>query len=130
MISRNNIKTTYDNFDMNDVKTGDPHSDIIECALRNDFDGVDNALQANTENINTQDFITEITALMAASGSGLHAMVDHLLSKPGINLDLRDSFGKDALDHARLFPKIVEKIMIARTPGRKWKEPKIGPAPS
>lgn len=129
MNSNNKLKATYEDFDTVDLKTGDPHSDIVECALRNDFDGVDKALQINPGNINTQKINTGITALMAASGSGLHAMVDYLLSKPGINLDLRDRFEKDALDHARLFPNIVAKIMTARTPGRKWKEPNIGPVP-
>ncbi len=129
MISSSKLKTIYEYFNKDDVKTGDPNSDIVECALRNDFDGVDKALQSNPGNINTQKMTTGITALMAASGSGLHGMVDHLLLKPGIDLDLRDGFGKDALDHARLFPNIVKKIMIARTPGRKWKEPNIGPVP-
>ncbi len=111
------------------LNTDDPDYDIIESALNNDFAGIDAALQSDVNVINFQRVETGITALMAASSRGLHSMVDYLLSKPSIALDIRDKFGNDALDHARFFPNIVGQIMNARTPGRKWKEPRLGLVP-
>lgn len=109
------------------MRIGNSHFDIVECALRNDFAGVDRALEGQPEMINAQRKSSGITALMAASGRRLERMVDHLLAKPGIDLFIRDDFGKSAFEHARLWPEITGQLMIARHPSLegRWKEPKI-----
>lgn len=106
-----------------------PDYDIIARALENDFEGVDEILADNPHAINSQRPRTGITALMAAAGGGLSAMVDHLLSKPGIDTEIRDGFGKTAMEHGRHFPNIVGSIMSSRHPNMKWKEPRLGPVP-
>jgi len=103
--------------------------DIIDAAYRNDFSGVDRALAHDPECINFQRKGTLVSALMVAASGGLSEMVSHLLEKPGINLDLQDSEGNTALNHGRIFPDIVNKIMTAKYPVRSWIEPGIRPAP-
>lgn len=105
-------------------RTGD---DIVSCALRNDFRGVDRELARNPDAIRNQWIESGITALMAASGRGLERMVQHLLAKDGIDFDQQDNSGKTAFDHARPHPKIVRLIMSAKHPGRKWSEPGVFP---
>lgn len=101
--------------------------DVIECALRNDFQGVDRALLIDPAAINAQRVGTGITALMGASGRGLERMVLHLLSKDGIRLDISDDFGNDAFDHARPFPHVVAALMRHSHPRMPWKEPGVFP---
>jgi len=109
--------------------SGGNQGDIVACALRNDFGGVDSILAADPAQINAQRSDTGITAIMAASGRGLERMVAHLLSKDDIDTTLRDDFGKDALLHARPFPTVIARIMEHRNPGmtRRWSEPDIRP---
>ncbi len=99
--------------------------DIVECALRNDFKGVDLALQADPSHINAQRAQTGITALMGASGRGLEQMVVHLLSKDGIDTTIADDFRRTAFDHARPFPAVVAALMRHHYPDKKWSEPGI-----
>jgi hypothetical protein len=106
------------------IKSG-VFGDIVSCALRNDFRGVDLILAADASQINAQRDDSGISALMAASGRGLERMVGHLLSKPDVDTSLRDSFGKDALQHGRLFPAVVGRIMQHRNPSLRWQEPDI-----
>lgn len=101
--------------------------DIIDCALRNDFFGVDSALERNPKAINSQHKDSGITALMAASGRGLDGMVLHLLKKPEIDLTIVDNTGRSAFDHAMLFPEIIGYLASSMKPTGRWKEPQLGP---
>ena len=101
--------------------------DIVLCALNNDFPGVDRILSYDNTQINAQKAESGVTALMAASGRGLDRMVLHLLSKEGVDTSVVDHFGKDALGHGRLFPRVVGLIMEHRNPGLKWSEPDFRP---
>ena len=101
--------------------------DIIECTLRNDFRGVDKALARDPDAINAQRTDSGITPLMAASGRGLERMASHLLSKEGIDLSIADDFGRDAFEHARLFPEIVALLVNHAYPKMRWKEPGLFP---
>ena len=105
------------------------NGDIVACALRNDFRGVDRILAADPMQINARRSDTGLTALMAASGRGLERMVGHLLSKDAVDASITDHFGKDALNHGRLFPAVVRRIMEHRNPGisQRWSEPDIRP---
>ena len=105
------------------LTSGSEFGDIVAYALNNNFDGVDAVLASDPEMINARKEESGITALMAASGRGLEEMVNHLLSKPGIEYDLVDDKGRTALNHAVLFPEIVAKIMMARLPNVKWSAP-------
>ena len=104
-------------------RTGSDRYDIIECALQNDFKGVRWALERDPESINDQRRGIGITALMAASGRGLDDMVTFLLRQPHIDIDIVDDAGKTALEHGRLFPSVVSKIMNAKFPKGAWKDP-------
>lgn len=99
--------------------------DIIECALSNDFRGVDDALEVDRRLINARRAGSGITPLMAASGRGLNKMVDHLLSKEGVDIRVIDEFGKSAFDHGRLFPNVVSSLVKHAHPNLRWGEPKI-----
>jgi len=101
--------------------------DIIECALNNDFEGVERALQRDPSDINAQRSDNGITALMGASGRGLDRMVVHLLGKDGIDVKLVDDRGRNAFDHARVFPRIVAILMEHAYPDLAWKEPPPSP---
>nr|WP_193976635.1 hypothetical protein [Microcoleus sp. LEGE 07076] len=100
-------------------------SDIIDCALRNDFNGVDRALKFDPLSLNSQWGHNGITALIGASSRGLDKMVKHLLSKEGIELHITDDFGNSAFDHARPFPGIVAELFSHEFPDQQWKEPGI-----
>lgn len=101
--------------------------DIIECALKNDFRGVNRALERDHRLINARRTGSDITPLMAASGRGLNRMVLHLLSKEGVDLRIVDEFGKSAFDHGRLFPSIVSALVKHQHPDLRWNEPEIFP---
>lgn len=101
--------------------------DIINCAMKNDFQGVDRILARDSLQINAQHPDNGISALMAASGRGLERMVAHLLSKAKVDTSLVDDFGKDALLHARPFPRVVGLIMEKRNPNLRWQEPNFRP---
>ncbi len=101
--------------------------DIIECALNNDFGGVDRELKREPRSINAQRTGSGITATMAASGRGLEEMVVHLLSKDGVDITIVDDLGKNAFDHARPFPKIVSALVLHKHPNLQWKEPGLFP---
>lgn len=103
------------------------HRDIIECALQNDFGGVDTALKRDRRLINARRTGSGITPLMAASGRGLGRMVQHLLNKDGLDLGIVDAFGKSAFDHGRLYPTIVTALVRHEHPEMDWKEPGIFP---
>lgn len=103
------------------------HGDIVTFAMENNFGAVDAVLANQSEQINAQREGSGITALMAASGRGMERMVVHLLSKPGIDTTIVDETGRTALDHGRIFPGVVAKIMKHRNPGMKWSEPEIRP---
>ncbi len=102
-------------------------SRIIELVIKNDFAGVDKELNERPELINARREGSQLTPIMVAAGYRMVAMVDHLLLKPGIDLDLVDASGRSAFDHARIFPEIVGRLMSAKYPGMKWKEPLIKP---
>ncbi len=99
------------------ITIDDWDGDIVAFALSNNFEGVDKILKLEPEMINAQRIDSGVSALMAASGRGLHRMVDHLLAKEGVDLYLKDNAGRDAFDHAILFPQVVERLMRARHPG-------------
>lgn len=101
--------------------------DIVDFALRNDFLGVDRILANDPKQINAQRDESGVSALMAASGRGMERMVRHLLSKEGVDTSITDNFGKDALDHGRIFPSVVKSIMQHRNPDLRWSEPNIHP---
>lgn len=101
--------------------------DIIECVKANSFAGVDAALEVDENQINLQREGIGVTALMVAAGYGLERMVEHLLIKPGIDIHLKDDYGMTALEHGRMHPNIVHKIVSFEHPNLKWKEPPIAP---
>lgn len=115
------------------TETGDGHTidksygDIIECALQNDFGGVDAVLENDSRLINARRTGTGITPLIAASGRGLDRMVLHLLSKEGVEIKIADEFGKNAFDHGRLFPNVVSALVRHSHPDMRWQEPGIFP---
>lgn len=100
---------------------------IIAAVLDNSIWRVDDLLEKNPALINAYHETTGVSPLMAAAGRGLERMAAHLLTKPGIDLEMRDFQGLSALDHGRIYPKIVGRIMRARFPGMVWKEPNIAP---
>lgn len=101
--------------------------DIIECTIRGAIKEIDAILEDDPEQINAQHERSGITPIIAASGLRNEAMVKHLLSKTGVDIRLRDDFGKDALDHARPFPEIVALLMEHLTPGGMRSEPRLTP---
>ena len=102
--------------------------DIIECVKQNDFEGVNAILEVDASQINTQREGLGVTALMVAAGYGLEKMVVHLLKQPGIDIHLIDDEGLNAIEHGRMYPNIVDKIVRFEHPSLKWKEPPIAPA--
>ena len=92
------------------------HNDIVECASRGDFEGVARELSIDPYRINTQKTGTGVTALMVSAGSNQKEMVAYLLQQEHINLSIKDDFGRNALDHARMFPGIVGALMKAMYP--------------
>lgn len=103
------------------------HDGIIAAVLSNELASVDFLLERNPALINAYHETTGVSPLMAAAGRGLERMAAHLLTKPGIDLEMRDFQGLSAVEHGRIYPKIVSMIMSARFPGMVWKEPKIAP---
>ena len=101
--------------------------DIIECALTNNFDGVNEALAKDPSQINAQRIGSGITPIMAASGRGLTRMVEHLLSQDGIDIALIDDFGRNVFDHGRPFPEIITLLVQHSHPQLSWKEPGLFP---
>lgn len=110
-----------------DIVLRETPGDIIECAFTGDIDGVDRELSKDPRLINARRFGTGVTPLMAAAASGLRGMVDHLLTKDGLDPRMKDNFGHDALSHARHWPDIVGKITTHMYPNAKWAEPDIKP---
>lgn len=106
------------------------YHDIIECAARNDFDGVNAALESNPECINMQRAGIEVSALMVAAGFGLERMVEHLLNQPGADFSLRDSFGMNAIEHGRAFPNVVRILLSSEHPGHVWGGPEFPDGPN
>ena len=74
--------------------------DIINGANNNDFEEIDAALARDVDLINFQTDMTGLAALHIAAGNGNHRMVDHLLSKSGVNPSITDKFGRDPLGMA------------------------------
>lgn len=104
---------------------GEMKFDIIEGALTNDFDTVNAALAQDPSSINTQHEIYKFTATHAAVSRGNFTMVQHLLDVQGIDLSIRDVYGRHALDMALavghrgiidiLFRKRAEQLGLAGT---------------
>ena len=74
--------------------------DIIAGADEGDFGEVDAALDENPKAISFQEPSVGLTALHVAAADGNLDMVNHLLSKPGVNPNIVDKFGRQALDMA------------------------------
>lgn len=96
----------------------DRYDDIVECAYNGDFEGVARELTIDPFRINTQKTGTGVTALMVAAGSNQKELVSYLLEREHIDIRIRDDFGRDALDHARIFPNVVGLLMKAMYPQR------------
>jgi ankyrin repeat protein len=99
---------------------------IIEGALRNDFKLVSDALEQDPKNVNLQDPIHKLTALHAAVSRGNLNMVKLLLEAEGVDISIKDEFGRDALDLAltvghqevtnALFRKRAEQLDLVGSP--------------
>lgn len=89
---------------------------IIDAAASKDFAGVDKALAANPDAIHYQDSNTGVTALHIAAADGHLSLTEYLLSKPGVDVTIRDWSGRDALDlaigigHAKIIDAISKKL--------------------
>lgn len=121
---RSALKKGFVSLSYNKRLKGD-NTDIIQCALTNNFEGVDRALAADPRAINAQRSGSGITALMAASGRGLERMVEYLLSKDGVDVSISDDFCREAIHHARPFPKVIAILTMFEHPELKWKETAI-----
>jgi hypothetical protein len=100
-------------------------SSIIQRALANDFQGVDAALAADPASINAQLPSSGATALIAVASRGMERMTEHLLRKDGIDIDVRDRSGHDAIDHAYLFPRVLNILLAAKFGTSTWREPHL-----
>ena len=73
---------------------------IIFAALHGNLAEVDRAAAVDRRAINFQEPESGVTALHVAAGNGDVALTRHLLMKPGIDVAIKDRFGRDALDLA------------------------------
>lgn len=74
--------------------------DIIRGARNNDISEVRAALELNAEDINKADYAFGLTALHYAAAKGNPSMVDFLLLQNGVDITIKDRWGRDALDAA------------------------------
>ncbi|AXX97820.1 ankyrin repeat domain-containing protein [Profundibacter amoris] len=103
------------NFDDDNSNGGFSDLNIFRCIMNNDIQGVDACLTLESREINRSHPETGITPLMLAAGQNLEFMVSHLLLKNHVDLFVKDVFGRSALDHARLNPRIVKLLLDGKT---------------
>lgn len=106
---------------------------ILQAADDGDIKGVDRAISASRDAINFRDPDTGLTALHIAAGDGNLAMTLHLLRKPGIDLTIKDYFGRDAVDlamgvNATEIVDAISKKLYPKSFGLAARKP--GPSPS
>lgn len=74
--------------------------DIIKAAERGDLAGIVAALDEDPASINQTDTKAGLTALHVVAANCNKELVSYLLSVPGVDITLKDAFGREALDIA------------------------------
>lgn len=94
------------------IKQGMSDLDIIRYAEENNVTGISSAL-AEGVNVNTVEGKTGITALHAACANNHLESVQLLLKDSSIDLDIRDKFGRTAVDVALKVsdPQIMSELL-------------------
>ena len=88
---------------------------ILDCAINRDLES-GRLVVSRGADVNYQDKVDNLTALHWAASTGQKDFVEMLLSQPGIDTTLKDSWGRTASDLARTHAKFEIAEIIEQRP--------------